>query len=63
MRACDIIKNYKVNEPPYIQIRFFTAKENEAMKQVAYVNYTLDELKELSQILRDNMFFDNSKTQ
>ena len=34
------IKMYSVNIPPFIQIRPFTAKENEAMKQVAYVNYT-----------------------
>ena len=32
------IKKYSVNKPPYIQIRLFTAKENEALKQVAYVN-------------------------
>ena len=29
------IMNFNVNKPPYIQIRLFTAKENEAMKQVA----------------------------
>ena len=34
---------YNVNKPPHIRIRLFAAKENEAMKQVAY------ELKELSQ--------------
>ena len=45
--GCVTIKKYSVNKPPYIQIRLFTAKENEAMKQVAYVNYTLNELKEL----------------
>ena len=47
-RVCDTIKKYSVNNPPYIQIRLFTAKENEAMKQVAYVKYTLNEFKELS---------------
>ena len=47
-RVCVTIKTYSVNKPPYIQIRLFTAKENEAMKQVAYVNYTLNEFKELS---------------
>ena len=57
------IKKYSVNKPPYIQIRFFTAKENEAMKQVAYVNYTLNEFKELSQILGDFMFVGNCKPQ
>ena len=41
-------KKYNVSKAPYIQIRLFTAKENEAMKQVAYVNYTLNEFKKLS---------------
>ena len=49
-RVCVKIKKYSVNNPPYNQIRLFTAKENEAMKQVAYVNYTLNKFKELSQI-------------
>ena len=31
------------------------------MKQVAYVNSTLNEFKELSQILRDFQFVDNCK--
>ena len=44
------IKKQKVNRPPYIQIRLFTAKVNEAMKQVAYFNYTLSEIKEVSKI-------------
>ena len=57
------IKKYNLNKPPYIQIRLFTEKENEAMKQVAYVNYTLNEFKELSQILKDFMFVDNCKTE
>ena len=39
------IKKYNVNKPPYIQIRLFTAKGNEAMKQVAYVNLNLKEFK------------------
>ena len=60
-RVCVTIKKYSVNKPPYIQIRLFTAKENEAMKQVAYVNYTLKEFKELSQILGDFVFVDNCK--
>ena len=46
-RVCVTIKKYNVNKPPYIQIRLFTAKENEVLKQVAYVNYALNELKEL----------------
>ena len=62
-RVCVTIKKYSMNKPPYIQIRLFTAKENEAMKQVAYVNYTLNEFKELSQILGDFMFVDNCKPQ
>ena len=62
-QVCVTIKKYNVNKPPYIQIRLFTAKENEAMKQVAYVNYTLDEFKELSQILGDFMFFESCNVQ
>ena len=49
-RVCVTIKKYSVNKRPYIQIRLFTAKKNEAIKQVAHVNYTLNEFKELSQI-------------
>ena len=55
MRVAVTIKKYSVNKPPYIQIRLFTAKENEAMKQVAYVKYTLNEFNEMSQILGDFM--------
>ena len=62
-RVCVTIKKYKVNKPPYIQIRLFTAKENEDLKQVAYVNYTLNELSELSPILEHFMFVDNCKLQ
>ena len=62
-RVCVTIKKYSMNKPPYIQIRLFTAKENEAMKQIAYVNYTLNKFKELSQILGDFMFVDNCKPQ
>ena len=62
-RLCVTIKKYNVSKPPYIQIRLFTAKENEARKQVAYVNYTLKEFKELSQILGDFLFVDNCKPQ
>ena len=60
-RVCVTIKKYSVIKPPYNQIRLFTAKENESMKQVAYVNYTLNEFKELSQILGDFLFNDNCK--
>ena len=49
-RVCVKIKKYSVIKPPYNQIRLFTAKENEAMKQFAYFNYTLNQFKELSQI-------------
>ena len=62
-RACVTIKKYSVKKSPYIQIRLFTAKENQAMKQVAYVNYTLNEFKELSQILGDFLFVNNCKPQ
>ena len=62
-QVCVTIKRYNINKPPYIQIRLFTAKENEAMKQVAYVNYTLNEFKELSQILGDFMFVENCNVQ
>ena len=62
-QVCVTIKKCNVNKPPYIQIRLFTAKENEAMKQVAYVNYTLNEFKELSQIFRDFMFVENCNVQ
>ena len=52
-RVCVTINKYSVNKPPYIQIRLLTAKENEVLKQVAYVNYTLNEFKELAQVLGD----------
>ena len=62
-RVCVTIKKYSVKKSPYIQIRLFTAKENEAMKEVAYVNYTLNKFKELSQILGDFILIDNCKSQ
>ena len=62
-QVCVTIKRYNINKPPDIQNRLFTAKENEAMKQVAYVNYTLNEFKELSQILGDFMFVENCNIQ
>ena len=58
-RMCVSIKKYSVNKSPYNQIPLFTAKKNEARKQVAYVNYSLNEFKELSQILGDFMIIDN----
>ena len=47
-QVCVTIKKYNVNKPPYIQIRLFTAREIEAMKQVAYVNHASNEIKELT---------------
>ena len=61
-RVCVTIKKCNVNKQTYIQIPLFIAKENEAMKQVAYVNYNLNEFKELSQILEDFIFLDIYKT-
>ena len=55
-RVCVTIKKYSVNKSPYIQIRLFTAKENEVLKQVAYV-------KELAQVLGDFMFVENCNVQ
>ena len=58
-RLCVTIKKYIINKPPYIQIRIFTARENKAKKQAAYVNSTLNKFKELSQNLGGFMFVDN----
>ena len=57
------IKKHSVNKPShYLQIlRLFNANEIEEMKQVAYVIYTLNEFKELSQTLGDFMFVDKFK--
>ena len=52
-------QEYSVNKPPCRQIRLFTAKENEVLKQVANVNYTLNEFKELAQVLVDFMLAEN----
>ena len=57
------IKKYNVNKPPYIQIQIFTAKENKAMKQITYVNYTLIEFKELFQILGEFLFVESCNVQ
>ena len=62
-QVCVTIKKYSVNKPSYFQIRLFTTKENIAAKQVAYVNYTLNELKELSQVLGVFLFVENCKPQ
>ena len=61
--VCVTIKKYSRNKPPSIQIRLFTAKENEVLKQIAYVNYTLNEFKELAQVLGDFMFVENCNVQ
>ena len=57
------IKQYSVNKPSYIQIRLFTAKENEVLKQVAFVNYTLNKFEELAQVLEDFMLVENCNVQ
>ena len=57
------ITKYKGKNPPIIQIRLFTSKENEDLKHVAYVNYTLNEFKELSQNLGDFLFVDDCEPQ
>ena len=44
---CVTIKTYIVIKLSYNQIWLIKAKEKEAMKQVAYVNYTLNQFKEL----------------
>ena len=62
-RVCVQIKKYSVKKPPYIQIRLFTAKENEVLTQVAYVNYTLDEFKELAQVLGEFVLVENCNVQ
>ena len=62
-RVCVRIKKYIANKPPYIQIRLFTAKENEVLKQFAYVNYTLNKFKELAQVLGDFLFVENCNVQ
>ena len=59
----DTIKKYNVIKTSYIQIRLFTAKVNEGMKQVAYINYTLNEFKEMTKILGDFNFVENCKVQ
>ena len=56
------VRKYFVNKPPYNQNRLFTAKQND-LKQVAYVNYTLNEFNELFQILGDFMLVDNCEPQ
>ena len=61
--VCVTNKKYNTNEPLYIQIRFFTAKEKEALNYVIYFNYILNEIKELSQILGNVMFFENCNVQ
>ena len=48
-RVCFKIEKSSMNNPPYTQIRLFTAKKNEGLKQVAYVNSTLNDFKEISQ--------------
>ena len=40
-RVCVALKKYSLKKPSYIQVRLFTAKENQDLKQVAYVNLTI----------------------
>ena len=62
-QVCATIKKCKVNKPTFTQIRLSKAKENEAMKQVVYVNYALSELKGLFQIFGDGTFVEKGKVQ
>ena len=62
-KVCFTIKKYSVNKPPYIHIRLFAAKENEVLKQVTYVNYALNDSKELAQVLRGSMYVEKSHVQ
>ena len=62
-RVCVTIKNHSVNKPLYNEIRLFTAKENEALKQVAYDIYTLNEFRELAEVLGDFLFVENCNVQ
>ena len=62
-RVCVRIKKYSLNKPCYIQILLFTAKKKKILKQNAYVNYTLNELKELAQVFGDFMFVENCDVQ
>ena len=52
-----------MNKPPHIQIRLFTAKENKDLKKVAYVNCTLNELKESVEVLVNFKIVGNYKPQ
>ena len=56
IRVCVTIKKRSVNKLPNIQIRLFTAMENEELKQVAFVNYTLNEFKKCPKF-RENLCF------
>ena len=62
-RMCVTITKYSLNKPHYVQTRLFSTKENKVLKQVACVNYTLNEFKELAQVLGDFMFVKNCNVQ
>ena len=62
-QVCVTIKRYNIHKFIYVQIRLFTAKENEAVKLVAYVNHTLNKFKELSQILGGFMLVEDCNVQ
>ena len=60
---CASIKKYIVNKPICVQNPLFIAKENTFLKQFAYVNKTLDDFEEISQVLGDFVFVIDFKTQ
>ena len=61
--VCVTSKKCNVNKPTYIQILLFTAKDNENLKHVVFVNYTLKDFKELAQALWDLLFVENCNVQ
>ena len=62
-RVCVIIKKYSVNKLPYLMIRLFTTKKYEGSKQVAYVNYNLNDFEEFTQTFRDFLIVGKGKVQ
>ena len=62
-RVCVTTNKYSVKKPPFINIRLFTAKENEVLEQVAYVSFILCEISELAQVLGYFMFVENCNVQ
>ena len=62
-QICVTIKTYIVIKLSYNQIWLIKAKEKGAIKQVAYVNYTLNQFKELYQSLKNFLFIESSNVQ